>query len=372
VHDRAAGTGYVVGEGAVRNGQCAGLILDAPPDVATPFWSVRLKHWDLIIHKAGAENIGTYDAAATPEVDAAADNGLSVALNGYNLPTGPLVQKMKSRGMVYIEYAQWLQQMYDDCRAWFVAHPKTPCTISADLEAAVKAHLAQVHNDPNVVGFWVLDDYPGGDITPTLQAIHELIAQDNASRAFPRPTICGFGGSMDLKTSSSQASFSPNHASFDQALTNFSPAACDMVALYPYGFSAWNDQRAIDWSMTNLLPYMKRALKAKGWNHARQPLIGMPQTFGVVPWTPWTYIAPTAASVHTQTAAYCAGGASTVVAYAWHDFYISDTYPNSPELYNDPGMLSGYAAGIRQCQADWRDTLSSERSSSNWGEGGTG
>jgi hypothetical protein len=60
----------------------------------------------------------------------------------------------------------------------------------------------------------------------------------------------------------------------------FHPLGCDAVAPYPYAHGVGPAQDdGIDWAMTDLLPYMLDHLRARGWDPAQQPLIGIPQTF---------------------------------------------------------------------------------------------
>jgi hypothetical protein len=93
---------------------------------------------------------------------------------------------------------------------------------------------------------------------------------------------------------------------------------------------------------------MRDQLRQRGWDPAQQPLIGIPQSFrlpdGAV---------PTDASVASQTAAYCAGGASAILFYAWND---SLGGPKA-ELFNAPGLRSGAASGLASCRAVWSTPL---------------
>jgi hypothetical protein len=218
------------------------------------------------------------------------------------------------------------------------------CNLGQDqldtIERQLRSHLQVTRKDDSVVAYWVLDDYPG-DVRPAIELIHRLVQEDTLSGRTARPTICAFGGDLD----STQQSVAESRAAFDAALTNFTPVGCDAVALYPYARGVEPDQNGgVDWSMTDLLPYMLDRLRERGWDPAQQPLIGIPQAFrfedGVV---------PTGTSLAAQTAAYCAGGASAVLFYAWNDSFGGP----KAELFNTPELRTGTANGLATCRSVW-------------------
>ncbi len=81
---------------------------------------------------------------------------------------------------------------------------------------------------------------------------------------------------------------------------------------------------------------------------AQQPLIGIPQAFGS-----GDGLTPTDADVATQTAAYCAAGATTILFYAWNDSSQGPKF----ELFNSPNLRSGAAAGLAACAAAWSGAM---------------
>ena len=96
--------------------------------------------------------------------------------------------------------------------------------------------------------------------------------------------------------------------------------------------------------MSELLPYMLGELQARGWDHTRQPLIGLPQAFRF-----GAALCPSASDVAAQTAAYCAAGAFAIIFHAWND-----SYPGAKaQLFNAPDLRHGAAAGLDQCRALW-------------------
>lgn len=142
------------------------------------------------------------------------------------------------------------------------------------LLASITAHLKQVKNNQLIIGYWVLDDWvfwDAGSARQLLIKIHKLIQQYTPSR----PAICGFGGSID-----------PDHTDNwgDWVAANFSPQGCDQVGFYIYASPMPNttptSSDANDWSMSSLLPAMFASLKQRGWNIAKEPLIGIGQAFG--------------------------------------------------------------------------------------------
>lgn len=152
-----------------------------------------------------------------------------------------------------------------------------------------------------------------------------------------RPTICGLGGNLDAADHAT----SETRAAFDLAVANFTPTGCDAVAVYPYSVA---DATDTDWTMRDLLPYMLDRLRGLGWDPARQPLVGIPQAFRAR-----GALSPAAIDVATQTAAYCAAGASAIAFYAWDEASGSTTF----ELYDAPDLRQGATNGLARCKAFW-------------------
>lgn len=306
--------------------------------------------WPKIYHTNGALFIST-------PIDAqnAKNNGLTLSLMETYLMTSQLKQTYQQLGMTYVDDDPW-QDIQSACGT------SGTCSLTATQKQAilnkVKQHLVDTANDPLIVGYMILDDYPGGDVRDVMQGIHDLVVSANTTAVFPRFTECDFGGNLDRRTSTTSPWIIDNHL-IDQSLTNFTPTGCDVVMLYLEGYNQqqyYNSPDLIDWSMTNVLPYTLNALKAKGWNPTTQPLIASPQLYD---WTltwwqqnnPQQYlwlVRPTATSVETQIKAYCQAGATAITGYAWNDPYHDASVKY--ELFNDSGILTGYKNGINFCR----------------------
>jgi hypothetical protein len=264
--------------------------------------------------------------------------------------------EMLAKGMKYIDDYPEVQIKAALTANGTGTSTSNPAVITAaqesQIESAVSAHLAATANDPSIVGYWVLDDYPYGSILPTLQAIHTLIAQANATAVFPRPAVCGFGGNLDWKVSSTQTTWYYDDTYFKWSLQNYAPNACDVVDLYPYGSSTWNSSSAVDWSMSRVLPAWKQLLAAKGWTSA-SPIIAAPQTF-YYGWDPTRttaqWVEPNASTIQTQTSAYCQAGAQAIIPYAWNDGKGGTA---AEELYNMPTWQTGLTNGLATCKTVW-------------------
>ena len=256
-----------------------------------------------------------------------AASGMSMLVGG-SVPNSVLVHN----GIDRIDgYPSYLILRYG-C-ADFYARKSTSCEISdataASMLSKLQAHLAGQEKDSTVIAYWLLDDYPGGDISDVLGKMHDLIAASNSDPAssFSRPAICGFGGQILPLRDQHPSATDPHMSYFAKSLINFSPSYCDMVALYPYAASSGtgtSDPSQFDWSMKYLLPEMFKELEDRGWDSSAEPLIGMPQAFGYD-----GYVAPTGADLVTQMGAYCNSGAVALLAYSWNDGYASAN-PNSP------------------------------------------
>jgi hypothetical protein len=273
------------------------------------------------------------------EILHATSMGLSLAINGYVGRDSEVVKAGFDRNLALIDPYLW-GRIASACGP---SAGDRACQLSQDqlteLDARVRHHLDITRRDDTVVAYWVLDDNPGY-VRPALELIHKLVQQENLVDQIARPTVCGFGGNLD----DSRRPTAQSRAAFDASLTNFTPTGCDVVALYPYA-SSGNDADSVDWSMGELLPYMVSALRDRGWDPARQPLIGIPQTFRF-----GNASSPTAEDVQAQTAAYCAAGASAILFYAWDD---SASGPKD-ELFDAPDLRQGASDGLAQCQAVWR------------------
>jgi hypothetical protein len=318
----------------------------AAPWVPSAFWSnpsQAVGGWFMLAKTAGAFDVGTAGqdvADLQQEVAQAASLGLRLAVNGYVGRDSPVEQAALDHDLSLVDTYPW-GRIQAACGATI---QDQTCQLSQaqldTIERQVRSHLQVTRKDDSVAAFWVLDDDPG-DVRPAIELIHRLIQEDTLSGRAARPTICGFGG--DLDSAGNPASTS--RAAFDAALTNFTTAGCDAVALYPYARETGPDQDGdVDWSMVDLLPYMLRRLRERGWDPAQQPLIGIPQAFRL-----GAGVSPTETSVAIQTAAYCAAGASTILFYAWNDSFAG----SKAELFNTPALRSGAELGLTACRGLW-------------------
>lgn len=303
--------------------------------------------WPNIMHRAGP-----YDIHES-EIQAAVQAGFPFFVNGYFPETTAFYADLKKHNLRYIDSSLW-GIVADACRRRTKnsKESKPACQLTPEDEKSilseVQKHLEATQNDPLIIGYWILDDYNyAGSVAGVLEKIHALVAEANGAAVIRRPTICGLGAALDYKNKPSDSAFHYSHGYFRNAVNNFSPHACDMVALYNYGENKIPDPDAIDWSMSALLPYQTVVLKKHGWDPARRPLIGITQTFSY-PWKPGKtdFVEPRYQDIVTQTEAYCKAGASAIFFYAWDDS-VSD--PNKHQVYNTPYMLRGIQDGISIC-----------------------
>ncbi len=236
------------------------------------------------------------------------------------------------------------------------------CNLSEDRKQKIiqdfKGHLAKTADDPHLIAYWILDDNPGGDLKDILVRMRNAVMESNANGAkVPRPTICGFGSILDPAPGTSLSdSVKQNYVDWDNYITravkNFSPLACDFVALYNYSYSieSGNDPSKYDWTMSTLLPRIYGYLKAQGWDPNLHPVIGMPSAFGwEMPSIGVTYVTPLKTDLQTQVRSYCESGAVSLFPYTWND-----TVPNSQELGNNKDLLEGFMNGFADCKSHWR------------------
>jgi hypothetical protein len=297
--------------------------------------------WAPVLHQGGAY------AVLPADIPTFVGAGLTLALTN-KIPASPSVDP--SHGKVRYIDPRADSYLYQYLAKYHCSRSVAPCPISAgDQQAflgAFQQELVRQHNNPSVVGYYILDDYLG-NIPGLLAQVHNLIAVDNQTLAAPRPTICGFGGTLDFnKPGLAPGTYELDTASLkhfnDLELLNFTPKACDMVTLYIYALN--HRAPTSDFSMKLVMPLMLTDLRAHGWDPAQTPLLGTPQT--------WAGIPPTAAQVRLQTSAFCSFGAQSIIAFTWHNFMA--TGPNaSPELANDAGMRAGLSQGMQDCQHIW-------------------
>ena len=336
-----------------------------------------------IIHHAGA-----WDPTGRKELQALLNGGMNLVLAFP--PFSGLEAAAPHSQARYIDNLIWL--IYDNVPgAQPVGSPKSCVHTSASgcvitpaaivkIHAAISKELKKAARDPQIVGFYIQDDRIG-DTRQLNKDIHSWIAK----AGLHKPTICGFGGRLDVPSSPAWMSKIPSFAasiigsgknSPPGSFANYSPQGCDMVALYPFDPNGSDKSvetalaNATDWKMSSpvwpcgpkkctLLDFYKYALRQQGWTPAT-PLIATPQSFGVSTikptGQPFYWNPPTSKQLADETAAFCAGGAQAVLAFTWHDF---DTGSTSP--YTNKSLSDGLSAGVKACKAIWKHSASAAK-----------
>jgi hypothetical protein len=292
--------------------------------------------WPLVEHQGGAY------AAYQSDLPLFEQTGLTLDLTNHISDPGDGVVRYIDPRAVNLE---WLY--FGKYRCNF---QPAPCPVSqADEQnflTAFQAELDKQHDNPAVVGYYIIDDYLG-NISGVLQKVHAMVQADNGTETYPRPTICGFGGSLDYHDRNAPPGrYEKEYASLSHfsklELQNFSPSGCDMVDLYIYSLS--HRAPVSDYSMAWTMPAMEAAMAQHGWSSAATPLIGSPQA--------WEGTPPTAAQIRRQSDAFCADGAVDIIAFTWDNF--ASTGPRAePELANSPSMRAGLSGGVQDCQSIW-------------------
>ena len=283
-----------------------------------------------------------FDIESDAEIANAAYDGVQGTLVYGNFPNGTdaLSQSLSAHHMKAIDDMPW-EYLFD------YETKSGGITSTGALMNAITTHLEAVKNDPLITGYWVLDDWPYGSGTAKtlLQQITALIHQYTPGKR----AICGFGGEMPP--------FPETRAGWDNATAaNFSPQGCDMVGLYIYAQS--RTKGTYDWSMRNTLPAVFSSLKRQGWDPKKEPIVGIPQTFGGdVEGVQWPI--PTASDIETQTKAYCQAGATGIIFYDWATGY------DNP--FTDTDMAKGVKNGVADCDALWKISSSSLHLSQKFG-----
>lgn len=268
--------------------------------------------------------VGAYDVRSPDEVERMAASGFHIAILGASISHSAAVRKY---GINYLDgYAQWLG--WKNCRPEAVALHICRQSTQQAVVSMVADYIGKHYNDPNMIGYYILDDDPGVDIRPMLRQIHTLVQAANKRADFPRPTVCAFNAVSTLR--------------------NYDPTACDIVMIYLYSRNGQNGGAQIDWSLQDRLPTLLTALRAHGWNPVVSPLIGVPQAFS---YPGRVYATPTTEDVAVQSEAYCRAGAVALIAYAWHDGYQGN---DSHELYNTPALVQGLQEGRKRCLKYWQ------------------
>ncbi len=246
---------------------------------------------------------------------------------------------------------------YQQGCAGTTSSPTPSCKLSRirpDLMSALLkdtlAYIQSVKPNPHYIGFYAIDDSPG-DITDILSAVHTQITQYAADR----PMICGLGANLDYADNPGGPYHIDPKPGFDQAVANLDPKSCDMILIYAYDLGHKN----ADWSMSRLIPDIKSKLQKKGWDSAKQPLIGTPQAFG---WPSVTYTyTPTAAELSSQIQAFCKADFASVAPFAWkttagydrNEPYLAYEWPTGFDNSKSIALTQGLSSGISSCQTIW-------------------
>jgi hypothetical protein len=298
--------------------------------------------------------IGGFSIESPDEANHAAQAGVQVAYTYGQTDTGPLGAALHQLGMKQVVGRPEVYLYQFECHRVLTLHLKSyPLSCSRDFPnmtesvmlADIQQSVAGNAHDPNVVGYWVLDDWPLSD-TAQAKALLPQIAQIIHSNAPGRPAICSFGGSI-----------SPIGTGYDDYIhsvfDSYTPAGCDYPALVVYSEDTSNAKATeadYDWTMNPMLGHMLADLSARGWS-AGDGFIGIAQAWsGVLPGSPTMYeVEPTAADLAAQAQAYCRAGAIGVVFYAWAAAGIGHLHTPA----NDPQLLGGVQQGAQACQQIW-------------------
>jgi hypothetical protein len=289
------------------------------------------------------------------------DEARAIVADGLNLavlsaPNPDVVKPLRENGGKYIDAHLW-RLVFNVCLKQFAAQTAAgqprACVISPADQAAITAtaldYLKIVEREPALAGFWILDDYPHGDVTAPLLALKNLIQQSNGRSGVRRPTLCGVGGSLDVRRRPEDTTFTSDHGYLDQALGNVSPAICDLVSPYFYGSAPADDPRLLDWSMQSLLPYFQQALITRGFAAPSRILVPVAQAFSHQgTGGSGAYVKPRAADVADQMTAYCDAGAIAMLFFTWES-------PDADHSYaNDSDLRDGVRRGRLACVKTWR------------------
>jgi len=310
---------------------------------------------------AGPHILGGFNVDTPEGATKAAQDGVQVAFQ-YGQPPSmneELGQKLQSLHMKIIDGYISSYLYYYECHRTHTVKPPPAnytnlCATDAHPElnsenallANITTHLQQEKNNPLIIGYWVLDDWvfwDAGSARQLLIKIHQLIQQYTPGR----PAICGFGGSIEA-----QQGFTWD----DWIADNFSPQGCDEVGFYIYASSlpattptASPDD--YDWSMSGILPAMFASLQQRGWDIAKEPLIGIGQAFGgPQAHTDRYWVTPGAKDIETQSRSFCEHGATGLTFYGWAD---SGYGPATQTPMNSTGINTGISNGIAACKRYW-------------------
>jgi hypothetical protein len=297
-----------------------------------------------------ANRIGPYSGLnSEADVAAAAHDGFNLTLLPISLQQLP-PPGLTAHGVVYLDPAPWKYTRARCALQWAAeaaqgtAHQ---CTLTAEDESIildqVRIRLAEVESHPGLVGYYVLDDYPFGDITAALRAIRALITESNQRVGASRPVVCGVGGTLDQRAQASDP-FTSDHGYTEAALVNVAPDICDIVAPYFYGVASVDDPNLVDWSMQNLMPWFIGAVHDRGFTQLS--LLPIVQAFSAPAAQGNVYIEPTPDNMRAQASAYCGtGNAVALLFFTWSGTGLTRVYAN------DGNLRLGVSAAADACRS---------------------
>ena len=297
--------------------------------------------------------IGPYGGIYTAD-DARQMTGDGLGLTLLSVSAAPVLSALRQGGAKYIDEHLW-RIVYNVCLRRFdlqrAAGQPLACVISAlDEDAIVKqanAYVNQIGSDPGLVGFWILDDYPRGDIRATLARLRDIVQRNNAATGYRRPTLCGVGGDLDYKQTLADPFFIQDRRYTEQAMQNLSPAACDIVSPYFYGAASQDDPRLVDWSMRTVMPYFREGLQRRGFDLSTTTIVPVAHAFSYRGTTTY-YVTPRADDIATQMQAYCDAGAASMLFFTWQSQDAERNYKN------DQSVRDGVRLGRAGCLRTWR------------------
>jgi hypothetical protein len=144
--------------------------------------------------------IGGFSMVSSAMVGDAANDGVQVDLlyGGPPSPSSEVGQALDAHQMRVIDGVLWMYIEFYEChRLHTCSETILPELTSAQaVLQAVTVHLQQMRNNPLILGYWMLDDWPRSDpgsARDLLVQIHRLIHQYTPGR----PAICGFAGALE-------------------------------------------------------------------------------------------------------------------------------------------------------------------------------
>lgn len=294
------------------------------------------------------QRAGPFSGLRTSEdfQDAARD-GFTLTLTTATTPRA--LEAMRPLHIKFLYSGLWTP-IRDHCVTQFEAERREglahKCELSPNDERSiidsVKRRLNAVENEPDIVGYWILGDYPWANISSTLATIHSMVAQANRKTGMRKPTVCGIGGSLDRRTAVDSA-FKPNRRDIELSLSNVTPNACDIVAPYFYGVAAADDPTWVDWTMANLLPWFIGRLRQRGFDHPI--LLPVLQAFSSKTGSGTYYVKPNSEDIVEQARAYCKLGTIALLFFTWRS-------PDSNYSYiNDSPIRKGVRTARTTCWA---------------------